>query len=147
MTLLAIMEESYYILFMTQDYRHNTTTVHLINYHFVWIPRRRRKVLIGPVAERLRELILEKSKTLDCEVLALEIMPDHAHLFLNAHPRIAPYQIMHDIKGYSAHVLRLEFADRLQHLPSMWTRSYFVSTAGNVSSDTIRRTIDEQKTK
>jgi putative transposase len=104
-------------------------------------------VLVGPVAERLQELILEKAKALDCIVLAMEIMPDHVHLFLNAHPRIAPYQIMHEIKGYSASVLRQEFADRLRHLPSMWTRSYFVSTAGNVSSDTIRRYINEQKTK
>lgn len=130
-----------------QDYRHDITTVSLINYHFVWIPRRRKKVLIDHVETRLRELLLEKAEQLDCGVLALEIMPDHVHLFLNAHPRIAPYQIMHDLKGYSARVLRNEFPDELRHLPSMWTRSYFVSTAGNVSSDTIRKYIDEQKTK
>lgn len=132
---------------MIQEYRRDTTTVSLINYHFIWISRRRRKVLVGPVAERLRNLIDEKAKALDCAVLALEIMPDHVHLFINAHPRIAPYQIMHEIKGYSARVLRSEFKDRLSHLPSMWTRSYFVSTDGNLSGDIIRRYVEEQKTK
>ena len=135
------------ILSMKQDYRYDTTTVHLINYHFVWIPRRRRPVLTGDVAKRLRGLVGEKARQLDCRILVMEIMPDHVHLFLNAHPRIAPYQLMHEIKGYTARVLRAEFPHVLSRLPSMWTRSYFVSTAGNlnVSSETIQRYIEEQR--
>lgn len=129
---------------MSQDYRHDRTSVHLINYHFVWIPRRRKPVLVGPVAKRLKQLLHEKAATLDTEILALEIMPDHVHLFLNCHPRIAPYQLMHELKGYTARVLRQEFPQLLSRLPSMWTRSYFVSTAGNVSSDRIRYYIEHQ---
>jgi len=51
--------------------------------HFVWIPKRRKKVLTGNVAIRLEELLYEKTKELDCEILALEIMEDHVHLFLS----------------------------------------------------------------
>jgi putative transposase len=130
---------------MTQGYRHDTTTVHLINYHFVWIPRRRRPVLTGAVAKRLQQLLREKAEQLDCRIVALEIRPDHVHLVLNAHPRIAPYQLMHEFKGYTARILRAEFPQALSRLPSMWTRRYFVSTAGNVSSETIRRYIEEQR--
>lgn len=129
---------------MSQEYRHDNTSVTLINYHFVWIPRRRRKVLVGPVEERLRQLLLETTQTLDCEILAVEIMPDHIHLFLNCPPTLAPDQIMFRIKGYSSRVLRLEFP-HLKRMPSMWTRSYFCSTAGNVSSETIKRYIANQK--
>ena len=50
---------------------------------------------------------------------------------------------MHRLKGYTARILRAEFPVLLK-LPSMWTRSYFVSTAGKVSSATIRRYIEEQ---
>ena len=53
---------------------------------------------------------------------------------------------MFRIKGRSAHTLRSEFPHLLT-LPSMWTRSYFVSSAGNVSSETIRRYIAEQHTR
>lgn len=67
-------------------------------------------------------------------------------MFLNALPQISPSQIMAKIKGVSSRILRQEFK-HLRHMPSLWTRSFFVSTAGNVSSDTIKKYIDEQKTR
>ncbi len=73
-------------------------------------------------------------------------MPDHIHAFLNCPPTIAPSQVMHRIKGYTARYLRQEFSE-LMKLPSMWTRSYFCSTAGNVSSSTIEKYIAQQKTR
>ena len=100
-------------------------------------------MLKGDVKDRLEVLLREKAPELDCEILALEIMPEHVHLFLSATPELSPVQIMHRLKGYTARVLRKEFPV-LMRLPSMWTRSYFVSTAGNVSSETIRRYIEEQ---
>jgi putative transposase len=130
---------------MSQEYKHKYTSVYLINYHFVWIPRRRRPVLIGQIAERLRQLIEIKTKELGIEILALEIMPDHVHLFVSCPPNISPDQIMFRLKGYTARILRKEFPSLLK-LPSMWTRAYFVSTAGNVSSETIKRYIQQQST-
>lgn len=132
---------------MAQDYRHDNTSVTLINYHFVWIVRRRRKLLDGPLDALLKELIHQAVKELDCRVIALETHYDHVHLFVNAHPRIAPYQIMHKIKGFTSHRLRKEFPELKHRLPSLWTRSYFCSTAGNVSSDTVKRYVEEQKSK
>lgn len=128
---------------MGQNYRRTNTTVSLINYHFIWIPRRRRKVLKGAVKTRVTELIYEKANELDCKVVSLAIEPEHIHLFLNCSPHLAPKQIMHRIKGYSSYILRKEFP-HLKKMPSMWTRSYFVSTAGNVSSSTIEKYIAAQ---
>lgn len=131
---------------MTANYNHKRTSVSLINYHFVWTPKRRRKVLLGDVELRLKELSLDTAAKLGCSLLAIEVMPDHIHLFLGCPPNLAPDQIMFRIKGYSARVLRMEFPHLLK-MSSMWTRSYFVSTAGNVSSETIKRYIAEQKTR
>ena len=119
--------------------------VYNINYHFVWIPKYRRKVLVGAVAERLGELLHEKIAELGGEVLNIMIQPDHVHLFGSFPPTIAPYQIMHRLKGYTAHVLRREFPELNSRLPNLWTRRYFVGTAGHVSAATIQRYIDEQK--
>jgi putative transposase len=116
-----------------------------INYHFVWIPKYRRKVLVNAVATRLDELIREKTSELGGEVLNLTIQPDHVHLFCSFPPTVAPYQIMHRLKGYTAHELREEFPHLKSRLPNLWTRSYFVGTAGHVSAQTIQRYIDEQK--
>jgi putative transposase len=102
--------------------------------------------LVGPIRERLMEIIRETAPVLDCEVLALEVMPDHVHIFLSATPQWAPNQLIGRIKGKSARLLREEFPE-LRRMPSVWTRSYFISTAGNVSSETIARYIAEQKTR
>lgn len=132
---------------MSQEYRHGITSVTLINYHFVWIPRRRRKVLKGSIANRLKELIFMVAQDIECKVLALEIMDDHVHLFLNCPPTMSPSDIMFRIKGRSARELRKEFPDPLMKMPSMWTRSYFCSSAGNVSSATIEKYIANQKSR
>jgi len=131
---------------MTQEYRHNRTSVSLIHYHLIWCPKRRRRVLVNAVRERLEALIREVAAALDCTVIALEIMSDHLHLFLSAPPTFAPHQIVRRLKGRSSRVLRQEFPHLLR-LPSLWTRSYFCSTAGNVSSQTIQRSIAEQRTR
>jgi putative transposase len=128
---------------MSQFYRRTNTTVSLINYHFIWIPRRRRKVLVDEVKKRVTELIYEKAAELECKVVSLAVEPEHIHLFLNCPPDLAPKQIMHRIKGYSSYVLRKEFP-HLKKMPSMWTTSYLVSTAGNVSSSTIEKYIAAQ---
>ncbi len=129
---------------MPQQYRHDNHSVTLLNYHFVFIPKRRRPVLVGEVEQQCRELIHEAAKNIECTVISLEIMPDHVHLFLNCPPTVAPHQIMFRIKGYSSYELRKKFP-HLKKMPSMWTRSYFCSTAGNVSSETIKRYIENQK--
>jgi len=112
-------------------------------YHFIWIPKRRKKVLFGKIKERLVELIHIKAKELECEVVSLEVMPDHVHLFIQSNPRTSANHLVGQIKGYTSRVLRKEFKELL-FLPSLWTRSYWVSTAGNVSQAVIRKYIEEQ---
>jgi putative transposase len=131
-------------LLMAQGYRHFNTSVCLINYHFVWIPKRRKAVLVGAIERDLRRFLESKAQELDSIIVALEIMPDHVHLFLNCPPVLAPDQIMFRLKGSSSRLLRERYPQLLR-LPSLWTRSYFCSTAGNVSNATIERYIAEQK--
>jgi REP element-mobilizing transposase RayT len=83
---------------------------------------------------------------MEIKIIAVECDKDHCHLFANAPPTPSPADIMAKVKGVTSRMLRQEF-EHLQHLPSLWTRSYFVSTAGNVSSETIKRYVEEQKTR
>lgn len=131
---------------MSQGYRRKDTCVFLLNYHVIFCPKRRRKILVGPIRDRLKQIIWETAAELDCDVLALEVMPDHIHVFLSATPQWAPNQLVGRIKGKSARLLRQEFPELLR-MPSMWTRSYFISTAGNVSSAMIEKYIAEQTTR
>lgn len=131
---------------MTKGYQKENTSVHLMNYHFVWSPKYRRKLLTGEVKVRLKKLIEDEVNKLGCAILRLEIMPDHVHLFVSSNPKLSPNRIIGNIKGASSRVLRKEFP-RLLRMPTLWTRSYFVSTAGNVSSGVIQRYIDQQFSK
>ena len=119
--------------------------VYNITYPLVWCPKYRRKVLVQPIAERLEQLIRAKVTELGGETVALEIQPDPVHLFAGFPPTWAVPQIMHRIKGYTAYELRREFPWLKSRLPSLWTRSYYVGTAGEVSAETIRRYIEAQK--
>ena len=130
---------------MLNEYRRTKTTVSLINYHFVFCPRYRRKIFLNSqVEERFKTLVREICDELEIEILAMECDQDHVHLFLNTLPTFSPTDIMAKIKGVTSKKLREEFP-HLQHLPSLWTRSYFVSTAENVSSETIRCYVENQK--
>jgi putative transposase len=68
---------------MEQKYRRTRTTVSLIHYHFVFCPRYRRKVLMNRVEERFKELVADICHENDWVIVAIEVMPDHYHLFLN----------------------------------------------------------------
>lgn len=141
----ALIKHMRYNSFMqTKRTRHSAYN---INYHFVWIPKFRRPVLIGGIPAKLDALIRAKTAELGGQVIELVVQPDHVHLFCSFPPTLAPRQIMHRLKGFTSHELRREFPYLNSRLPSLWTRSYYVGTAGNVSAETIKRYIDEQKGK
>lgn len=119
--------------------------VYQITYHLLWCPEYRRAVLEGPIVERLIALMREHVLALSGEIVALVVRPDHVHLFAHFPPMLSPTQIMHRLKGVSSRALRAEFPTLRSRLPSLWTSSYYVGTAGQVSSETIRRYIEAQR--
>ncbi|BDB98399.1 IS200/IS605 family transposase [Saccharolobus caldissimus] len=127
------------------EYKSTRHVKYLCNYHFVWIPKHRRDVLIGSVAEYTKEILKSIAEELGCEIITLEVMPDHIHLFVNCPPRYSPSYLANYFKGKSARLVLKKFPDLRKHTGGkLWTRSYFVSTAGNVSSETIKKYIEEQ---
>ena len=130
---------------MPRGYTSSNTSVHFMNYHFVWYPKYRRKVIVDDVETRLQDIIRNTAGENNREIIALETMPDHVHLFIKADPTITPNNIIARIKGRSSRILRNEFPTLRSRLPTLWTRSYFVSTHGCVSSEAIKRYVEEQK--
>lgn len=125
-----------------------------LNYHIVWIPKYRRKVLKNKVKEVLRSIIEGQCEDLGLKMLALEIMPDHIHLFVGATPTHKPCDIVKQIKGNSSIQLRRCFK-HLPYLlwnfgkrfPNLWAKGYYIGSAGHVSQDAVKRYILEQEGK
>lgn len=130
--------------FSPDEYRHESNAVSLLNYHFVFIPKRRKKVLTGSIAERLQQIICDVCNENRWRIIAMKIMPDHVHLLINAKPIVDPAAITLKIKGRASYHLRKEFPELLK-LPTLWTPSYFVSTAGNICTETVKRYIEAQR--
>lgn len=127
------------------EYQRDEHRVHLIVYHLVWTPKRRKPVLTGDIAKDCREIILRKCEEKGWEVIELAIQPDHVHLFVRAFPDTPASEIVKECKGLTSFELRRKYPEVLLKLPSMWTRSFFAATAGNVSQETIKRYIEAQK--
>src|SRR5438105_9473932 len=110
-----------------------------------WCPKRRRKVLVGPVRDRLEQLLREVTAEHGWQLIELSIQPDHVHLVIRSNPYTLPTDMARLLKGRSAHDLREEFP-HLKRMPSLWTRSTFYSTAGFVPSELIHQYIARQST-
>ena len=92
-----------------------------------------------------RELFEQEAKELNVRIEAMEIMPDHVHLSVLASPAITPQLIVNQTKGYTSPVLRERHDWLRSRLPTLWTRSYYIGSAGVVSQETIMKYIENQK--
>ncbi len=119
--------------------------VYNIGYHLIWCPKYRRKVLVGQVEIRLKELLIEKAKELGVIIETMEVMPDHTHLFIKSSPILSPHYIVQQLKGFTSFQLRKEFPSLKSRLPTLWTRSYYCESVGHISEETVRKYIEEQK--
>lgn len=124
----------------------NRNIVYCCKYHVVWCPKYRRKVLIGEVERRLKEIILAQTKKQNSEIIEMEIMPDHVHLLVEVDPGYGIHRFIKNIKGISSNILRKEFKHLTTKLPTLWTNSYFVSTVGDAPLAVIKQYIENQKT-
>jgi putative transposase len=126
------------------EYQRDEHRVHLVVFHLVWTPKRRKPVLVGSVAKDCKELIESKCLEKGWVILQLAIQPDHIHLFVRAWPDTSASEIIKECKGVTSHELRSKYPE-LHKLPSLWTRSFFAATAGNVSQETIQKYIAAQR--
>lgn len=128
------------------EYKSNNNVVYSCKYHVVWCPKYRRKVLVGDIAERLKELIAVISAEIHADIIEIEVMPDHVHLLIEVDPQFGINRAVRHIKGASSHTLRTEFPSLKSRLPTLWTNSYFVSTVGSAPLSAIKEYIKNQET-
>jgi len=122
-------------------------THYSIAYHFVWLPKYRRRVLTGEVQVEVKRLVQECADRHGLTILEQETDEDHIHVFVSAPPRVSPSEIANLLKGYSSRYLRQKFPHlkKVCGKEQLWTQTYYVGTAGNVSAEVIRRYIAESQ--
>lgn len=130
---------------MKDKYRTTGTTVYRCRYHVIFCPKYRRKVLINGIDEHFKEIVLSMQKGQNFCVIEIEVMPDHVHMLLDVDPTVGINMLVSRIKSKTAHILTREFPELRRKLPTLWTRSKFISTVGSVSLEAVKQYIKDQK--
>ena len=123
---------------------------YLLQYHIIWCPKFRFNVLNGRIEPELKEILRNIGENYGYEIKEIEIMPDHIHLFISINPKVALTDVVRTFKSISARELFKRFPKLkafYHRSGSLWSKGYFVSSVGNVSEETVRKYIQEQKMK
>lgn len=128
-----------------RQYKSNNNVVYSCQYHVVWTPKYRRRVLVNGVAVRLQEIAHEVAEELRCELFEIEVMPDYVHLLVAVDPQYGIHRFVKRLKGRSSRLLREEYQWLKSRLPTLWTNSYFVATVGGAPLAVIKQYIADQK--
>lgn len=129
-----------------QNYRKGSHTLFDLKYHLVWITKYRKKVLVGEVAERSRELIREICKVNEVEIIKGHVSRDHIHLFVSVPPKLSVSKLMQYLKGKTSHKMLFEFKHLQRQFwgKHIWARGYFAVSSGNVTDEVIMQYIENQ---
>ena len=131
----------------TRKISRNSSAVHDINYHLIFVTKYRKQVLNGDTADVLEQLLRGIAARRRLEIISLSIQPEHVHLFISADPFQTPCAIVKSFKGEAAFKLFKECPSLRLHLwkGTLWSPGYWVSTAGSISSETVEKYIEEQR--
>ena len=119
------------------------------NYHIIYSTKYRREVLTGEIAEAMKEINMKLAEDNVFILRAQEIMPDHVHLFITAHPKWSPSQVVKIMKGGSARMLFLRYPGLRKGLwrGHLWNPSYYVGTVVDIKKEVVEEYIAMQKVK
>ena len=128
-------------------YRKQTHVIYKCDYHIVWVPKYRYRILTGAVKEAVEHDIRMLSEWKGCEIAELNVQADHIHVVVSIPPKVSVSEYMGTVKGKLAIKLFKSYP-QLKKKPywgnHFWSRGYFVSTVG-IDEDKIRRYVKYQE--
>ena len=117
-------------------------------YHIIWCPKFRYSGLGDEAGDRLKEILADICSRYSYSIKALEVMPDHIHIFVDCPQTVAPCDIVRTLKSLSAVEMFRAFPELKRFYArcgKLWSDGYFISTVGHISETTVRKYIEEQK--
>lgn len=91
------------------NYKSNRNIVYSCKYHIVFCPKYRRKILVGDVEQRLKQIILSLATEMNVEIIEMETDINHIHILADIDPQFGVNTFVKRIKGTSSRILRSEF--------------------------------------
>ena len=131
----------------SKQYHSTDHLVYSCQYHVIFCPKYRRKIFTAPYDEALKAKFYRIADEFKFSIMELEVMPDHVHMIIDCNPRFGITECIQKLKSITATEMRMEFPELKSRLPTLWTRSAFISSVGSVSLDVVKQYIVDQKNK
>ncbi len=130
-----------------RSYRSNSHSKYDLKVHLIWIPKYRKRILTGKVAERTRDLLRQICAEQEVHIITGKVAADHVHMFISYKPQIALSKLVQYLKGGSSRVLFQEFRHLRTQLwgRHLWARGYMVISSGTITDEMIQQYIEEQE--
>ena len=128
-------------------YRLGAHTKTDLKVHLIWIPKYRKRVLVGPVAVRARDILRQVAMEHELEIITGKVSADHVHMFIGYRPTQSISKMVQWLKGTSSRVLLQEFAHLRKQFwgRHFWARGYMAVSSGNITDEMIQAYIEEQE--
>jgi len=130
-------------------YKKSGNAIFSLNYHLIIVVKYRKKVLTNDmIINDLKTLVVSVANNHNVEIISQECGEDHIHILFRCKPTCNIPNFVNSVKGYTSRTLRVQYAEHIfsqLHGDAFWSPSYFLATAGNVSIDTLRNYIDNQR--
>lgn len=130
---------------------HERNYVYNFHYHLIWVTKYRKPLFTTKeLTDEMKQILLRLAAEKEIQIEEMEVMPDHIHLLLSFKPKHAPSDIVKYLKGHSAKVFFVnhpEIRDNEFWGGHLWSHSYFMSTLGNMSKETVENYIRNQYSK
>ena len=128
-------------------YRTNSHSKYDLKVHLIWVPKYRKRVLTGAVAERVRDVLRQISMEHEVHIISGKVSSDHVHMFLSYRPQLALSKLVQYLKGGSSRIMLQEFPRLRKQFwgRHLWARGYMAISSGNITDDMVQKYIDEQE--
>jgi len=118
-----------------------------LRYHFVFIPRYRKRVLEGEVSKRIEGMIRFACQIHEWDIFELAVENDHVHLYIGAQPKWSPSEMMKLIKGGTSNKIREIFPelDEIYWGATFWADGFLVKSVGEISDKVVSEYVKKQR--
>ena len=130
-----------------RSYRTNSHSKYDLKVHLIWIPKYRKRILTGQVAERVRDILRQISMEHEVHIISGKVASDHVHMFVSYRPQLALSKLVQYLKGGSSRVMLQEFPRLRKQFwgRHLWARGYMAVSSGTITDEMIQSYIDEQE--
>ena len=132
---------------MATKARKGSHSVFSVRLHFVFVTHYRRKAITAPMLERLKQMLGQVCKAMDCELLECSGESDHVHLLVDFHPKHSIAAVAGSLKAATSRLVKKEFPDefaRWYGTQSFWSGSYYVASSGGAPIEKLKEYIKSQ---